>query len=114
MRPRGKVTLTFALQFVRTRSASQMETRQAQGVESHSSDADRAADEIRFAGLRDDGWTVVELESDHVFTPEGRQEKLGELAHHLGLDPAALDLAAAEPQFFAPPQFERPRRRRAR
>ncbi len=154
VRPRGKVTLTFALPRVRLGAWSPMETRsrlmvvraglpepghnidvfshlgewlgcgdlvweeqrvvgEYLGVEFHSRLRDRAHDGVRRERVVRGDWTVVEIVAADVFEPGCRAEKLKEFAGHLGINAHLLDVMAAEPQFFAPAQFARPRRRRA-
>jgi hypothetical protein len=154
VRPRGKVTLTYAIPRIRLRSWSPMETRsrlmvvraglpepvhnadllspaglwlgcgdlvweeqrvvgEYQGVEFHTRPGDRVHDGIRRGRIERGDWTVVEIAADDVFERECRTFKLRELAGHLGVNPHVLDLMGAEPQFFAPAQFAKPRRRRA-
>ncbi|MEW1954817.1 hypothetical protein [Terrabacter sp. NPDC080008] len=154
VRPRGKVTLTYAIPRIRPKSWSPMETRsrlmvvraglpepvhnadilspsgewlgcgdlvweeqkvvgEYQGVEFHTRLKDRARDGIRRARAERGGWAVVEVTAKDVFDRECRARKLREFAGHLGVNPHLLDVSAAEPQFFAPAQFARPRRRRS-
>lgn len=153
VRPRGKVTLTFALQWVRLRSWSAMETRsrlmvvraglpepvhnadlygpsgdwlgcgdlvweeqrvvgEYQGVEFHSRPNDVRAGRDRQSGIENGDWAFVEIVAAAVFDSQLRAAKLRELAGHLGHNPHLLRVWDAEPQFFAPQQFARPRRRR--
>ncbi|GAA2021323.1 hypothetical protein GCM10009740_07380 [Terrabacter terrae] len=152
VRPRGKITLTYAVPRIRVGSASAMESRarlmivraglpepslnqhvvsdfgewlgcadlvwraervvgEYQGVRWHSSLEQQAADEVRFARFRRNGWAVVPIVSDDVFEKNHRDAKLIELAEALGADPQTLALGEAAPQFLAPQQFRRPRRR---
>ena len=152
VRPRGKVTLTYAIPRIRVGSASAMETRarlmivraglpepllnepvvgesdewlgrgdfvwrkarvvgEYQGIRWHSSPEQQAADEIRFERFRRNDWTVIPIVSDDVFVDADRTARLTEIAVALGRDPEALTLSQAGPQFHAPQQFRRPRRR---
>ena len=154
VRPRGKVTLTFALPQVRLGAWSPMETRcrlmvvraglpeprhnrpvvsrtgewlgfgdlvweeqrvvgEYLGVEFHSRSRDRVHDGLRRDGIERGDWAVVEIVSADVFDDAARAEKLRELAGWLGVNPHLLRIMAAAPQFFAPAQFARPRRRRS-
>jgi hypothetical protein len=154
IRPRGKVTLTYAIPRIRRGSWSPMETRarlmvmraglpepvlnapvfsrsgawlgygdlvwkeqrvvgEYQGAEFHTRVVDRRHDAIRIDAMERGDWAVVEIVAVDIFEPACRASKLRELAGHLGMNPHLLDLAAAEPQFFAPAQFARPRRRRS-
>lgn len=154
VRPRGKVTLTYAIPRIRVGSWSPMETRsrlmvvraglpeplhnqdvvslsgewlgcgdlvwreqrvvgEYQGVEFHTRGKDRTHDRIRRSGIERGGWTVVEIVAADVFDRGCRAEKLRELAGHLGVNPHVLDVMGADPQFLAPAQFVRPRRRRS-
>lgn len=153
VRPRGKVTLTYAIPRIRVGSWSPMETRsrlmivraglpepllnqdvfsrsgrwlgcsdlvwhaqrvvgEYQGVEFHSRLRDQRQDGIRLDGIGRGDWVVVEIVAEDVFERECRAAKLRELAGHLGVNPHVLDVMGAEPQFLAPAQFARPRRRR--
>lgn len=152
VRPRGKVTLTYAIPRIRVGSASAMETRarlmiiraglpepllnepvvsesdewlgcgdfvwrkervvgEYQGVRWHSSTEQQAADEVRFERFRRNDWTVIPIVSDDVFVDADREERLIELAVALGRNPETLAFNEAGPQFHAPQQFRRPRRR---
>ncbi|GAA2496113.1 hypothetical protein [Terrabacter carboxydivorans] len=152
-RPRGKVTLTFALPRVRLGSWSPMETRsrlmvvraglpeprhnvdvvgrggewlgcgdlvweeqrvvgEYLGVEFHTRLRDRIHDGVRRDRVVRGDWIVVEILAPDVFDSTHRAAKLRELAGHLGVSAHLLDVMAAEPQFLAPAQFARPRRRR--
>ena len=153
VRPRGKVTLSYARHRIRLRSASAMETRsrlmvvraglpepqlnahvvsttgqwlaccdlvwkgqrvvgEYNGVQWHEGSEREELDGIRRGGLEHDGWRVVDIVAADVFEPLSRQEKLYELAEALGHDVRRLRLVEAEPQFYAPAQFQRPRRAR--
>ncbi|WP_374968333.1 hypothetical protein [Terrabacter sp. BE26] len=153
-RPRGKVTLTFAIPRIRRGAWSPMETRsrlmvtraglpepehnvpvvshagewlgfgdlvwQEQrvvgeylGVEFHTRTRDRVHDGLRRDRVERGGWTMVEIVSADVFEHEPRAAKLRELAGHLDVNPHLLDVMGAAPQFLAPAQFARPRRRRS-
>ncbi|MDN5769147.1 MAG: hypothetical protein L0H96_21865 [Humibacillus sp.] len=153
VRPRGKVTLSYARHRIRLGSASAMETRarlmvvraglpepqlnvhvvsttgqwlaccdlvwrkqrvvgEYNGVEWHEGVEKEELDGIRREGLERDGWTVVDIVAADVFDPLSRQAKLFELADALDHDVRALRLVDAEPQFYAPAQFQRPRRAR--
>ena len=153
VRPRGKVTLSYARHRIRLGSASAMETRsrlmtvraglpepqlnvhivsstgqwlaccdlvwkrqrvvgEYNGVEWHEGHEREELDGIRREGLERDGWTVVDIVADDVFDALSRQAKLCELAEALGHDVRALRLIDAEPQFYAPAQFQRARRAR--
>ena len=153
VRPRGKVTLTYALPRIRLGSRSAMETRarlmvmraglpepalnvdvvgrsgewlgcgdlvweeqrvvaEYQGVEFHTRLRDRLHDGVRRNRIERGDWVVIEIVNDDVFKANHRAAKLRELAGHLGVNPHVLDVIGAEPQFFAPAQFIRPRRRR--
>lgn len=154
VRPRGKVTLTFALPRIRLGAWSPMETRsrlmvvraglpeprhnrpvvshagewlgfgdlvweeqrvvgEYLGVEFHSRARDTTQDGLRRDRVERGDWAVVEIVSADVFEHEDRAVKLRELAGHLGVNAHLMDVMAAAPQFFAPAQFARPRRRRA-
>ena len=80
------------------------------GVEWHEGSEREEHDGIRREGLERDGWTVVDIVAADVFEPPSRQSKLCELAEALGHDVRRLRLFEAEPQFYAPAQFRRPRR----
>lgn len=153
VRPRGKVTLSYARHRIRLGSASPMETRsrlmivraglpqpelnvhivsrsgrwlakgdlvwrhqrvvgEYNGVEWHEGPECEEHDGIRRDGLERDGWTVVDVVAENVFEANSRSAKLLELADELGSDPRCLRLFDAEPQFYAPAQFARPRRGR--
>lgn len=153
VRPRGKVTLSYARHRIRLGSASPMETRarlmivraglpqpelnvhivsrsgrwlamgdfvwrqqrvvgEFNGVEWHEGPEQHEHDGIRRGGLERDGWTVVDIVADDVFEANSRTAKLSELADELGSDLRSLRLFDAEPQFYAPAQFPRPRRDR--
>lgn len=155
VRPRGKVTLTYALQFVRMRSWSAMETRsrlmvvrsglpepqhnadllspsgewlgvgdlvweqqrvvgEFQGVEFHSRPRQARHDFSRRGRVERGEWAFVEILGADVFDSQLRAVKLRELAGHLDFNPHLLRVWDAEPQFFAPQQFRRPRGRRRR
>lgn len=153
IRPRGKVTLTFALQSVRLRSWSAMERSRLmvvraglpepvhnanlygpsgewlgcgdlvweeqrvvgeyQGVEFHSRPRDVRRGAHRQGEIEDGDWAYVDIGAAAVFESQARAAKLRELAGHLGHNPHLLRVWDAEPQFFAPQQFARPRRPRA-
>ncbi|WP_344057342.1 hypothetical protein [Terrabacter lapilli] len=154
VRPRGKVTLTYAIPRIRLGAWSAMETRsrlmvvraglpepqhnidvvshagrwlgcgdlvweeqrvvgEYQGAEFHTRLKDRARDGVRRDGIERGDWTVVEIVAADVFDRQCRAAKLRELAGHLGVSAHLLDVLAADPQFLAPAQFARPRRRRA-
>jgi hypothetical protein len=154
VRPRGKVTLTFALPRVRMGSWSPMETRsrlmvmraglpepklnapvvsrsgdwlgfgdlvweeqrvvgEFLGVEFHTRLRDRVHDGLRRDRVERGDWAVVEIVSADVFEHDARAAKLRELAGFLGVNAHLLDVMSAAPQFFAPAQFARPRRRRS-
>jgi hypothetical protein len=153
VRPRGKVTLTFALPRIRLGAWSPMETRcrlmvtraglpeprhnipvidrtgewlgygdlvweeqrvvgEYLGVEFHSRSRDREHDDLRRDRVERGDWVVVEIVSTDVFEHGPRAAKLRELAGALGVNAHLLDVMAAAPQFLAPAQFARPRRRR--
>jgi hypothetical protein len=155
VRPRGKVTLTYALPRVRIGSRSAMETRarlmvtraglpepglnvdladhagrwlacgdlvwdeprvvgEYQGAEFHTRLRDRQRDDPRRRRVVRGGWVVVEIVATDVFDLDHRAAKLRELAGHLGCNAHLLDVVGSEPQFFAPAQYARPRRRRRR
>ncbi len=84
-----------------------------QGVEFHSRLAGQAP-RRRPASRTSSAVTgcVVEILAPTSSTA-ARAAKLWELAGHLGVNPHVLDIMAAEPQFLAPAQFARPRRRRS-
>ena len=84
-----------------------------QGVAFHSRPKDRARDAARRRSVEAGDWSFVEILADDVFLRDHRAAKLFELARHLGCNPHLLDVAASEPQFFAPAQFAPPRRPRA-
>ena len=84
-----------------------------QGVEFHTRPRDRVHDGVRRGRFERGAWTVVEITAADVFERGCRALKLRELAGHLGVNPHVLDLMGAEPQFLAPAQFGRPRRRRS-
>ncbi|NUO90265.1 MAG: hypothetical protein HOQ18_05495 [Dermatophilaceae bacterium] len=154
VRPRGKVTLTYAIPRIRLGSWSPMETRsrlmvvraglpepvhnedvvsrsgdwlgcgdlvwrqqrvvgEYLGVEFHTRARDRTHDGIRRDGIELGDWAVVEIRAADVFDVGCRAAKLREFAGHLGVNPHALDVLGAGPQFLAPAQFARPRRRRS-
>jgi len=154
VRPRGKVTLTYAIPRIRSGSWSPMETRarlmvvraglpeplhnadvtsrsgdwlgcgdlvweeqrvvgEYQGVEFHTRGRDRNRDGRRRVRMERGDWAVVEIVADDVFVRDCRAAKLRELAGHLGVNPHLLDVLGADPQFLAPAQFARPRRRRS-
>jgi hypothetical protein len=154
VRPRGKVTLTYAIPRIRVGSWSPMETRsrlmvmraglpepllnedvvshsgvwlgcgdlvwleqrvvgEYQGVEFHSRLMDQRHDGVRLRDIERGDWVVVEILAPDVFDPQCRAAKLREFAGHLGVNPHVLDIMGAEPQFLAPAQFARPRRRRS-
>ena len=154
VRPRGKVTLTFALPRVRLGAWSPMETRsrlmvtraglpeprhnrpvvshtgewlgfgdlvweqqrvvgEYMGVEFHTRSRDKVHDGLRRDRVERGDWAVVEIVSADVFEHEARAAKLREIAGCLGVNAHVLDVIAAAPQFFAPAQFARPRRRRS-
>jgi hypothetical protein len=154
VRPRGKVTLTFALPRIRLGAWSPMETRsrlmvvraglpeprhnlpvvshtgewlgfgdlvweeqrvvaEYLGVEFHSRSRDEAHDGLRRDRIERGDWAVVEIVAADVFEHEARAVKLRELGGRLGVNAHLLDVMAGAPQFFAPAQFARPRRRRS-
>ena len=154
VRPRGKVTLTFALPRIRLGAWSPMETRcrlmvtraglpeprhnlpvvsrsgawlgfgdlvweeqrvvgEYMGVQFHSRSRDKVHDGLRRDRVERGDWAVVEIVSADVFEHEDRAVKLRELAGHLGVNAHLLRVVASAPQFFAPAQFARPRRRRS-
>ncbi|MGO4599267.1 hypothetical protein [Terrabacter sp. 2RAF25] len=154
VRPRGKVTLTYALPRVRLGAWSPMETRsrlmvtraglpepkhnlpvvshagewlgfgdlvweeqrvvgEYLGVEFHSRSRDKVHDRLRRDRVERGDWAVVEILSADVFDHAERAAKLRELAGCLGVNAHLLDVMGAGPQFFAPAQFARSRRRRS-
>lgn len=154
VRPRGKVTLTFALPRIRLGAWSPMETRsrlmvtraglpeprhnlpvvsrtgtwlgfgdlvweeqrvigEYQGVEFHTRPRDKTHDDLRRDRIERGDWSVVDIVAADVFDHDDRAAKLRELAGVLGANVHLLDVMAAAPQFFAPAQFARPRRRRS-
>lgn len=153
-RPRGKVTLSYALLFMRVGSRSALESRsrlmivraglpepkpnvaiisrrnlflglvdlaweeervvaEAQSLTFHGAAEARHKDGVRRQDFETDGWAFVEIWNDDVFDKQRRDAKLVELAGKLRFPIEKLNLYAAEPQFHAPAQFARPRRRRA-
>ncbi len=54
----------------------------------------------------------MDIVADDVFEANSRTAKLFELADELGSNLRSLRLFDAEPQFYAPAQFARPRRDR--
>lgn len=154
IRPRGKVTLTYALPRIRLNAWSPMETRsrlmvvraglpeprhnvdlcdrtglwlgcgdlvweeervvgEFMGVEFHSRLRDRTSDGHRRTRVERGDWVVVPIVAADVFQTGARAAKLRELAGHLDVNPHLLDVFGSAPQFFAPAQFARPRRRRS-
>ena len=73
----------------------------------------RVHDGVRLRDIERGDWVVVEILAPDVFDPQCRAAKLREFAGHLGVNPHVLDIMGAEPQFLAPAQFARPRRRRS-
>ncbi len=142
VRPRGKLTLLEALEWIRFGSESAGETRtrllvvrsglpepelnqpivtservwlgrpdlmwrkervliEYQGAEFHTSDEDRARDDRRHSGFRDDGWAVVPVWNDNVNSDETRVALVLQIADLLGRSPNTLRVAECHPRFFS-------------
>lgn len=89
-----------------------------QGQEFHGSDDARAADAVRFAGFRQEGWTVVDVWADHLNSDEAREAFVREIARLLGVPEEQLRIGECHPRFFSNRMLElgeiRLRRLRAR
>lgn len=159
VRPRGKLTLLEALEWIRYGAQSPGETRtrlvlvraglpepalnrpiitaeriwlgrpdlmwrdqrvliEYQGEEFHTEKKDRARDEARHAGFRDDDWEVVLVWKDGINSTDARRELVLRIAELLGIPREALTLDECEPRFFSRRMLElaeiRSRRQRAR
>ena len=71
------------------------------GEEFHSSDEQKANDEVRRELLESDGWLVLEIWRLDVKDTEARHATITRFADALELDVDSLNLTEAEPRFFS-------------